>query len=110
MARQRLPALRPPGPQDLTPERQPGPTDPGAVAGGIVIKGAASLTDVIQVRTPAFSERTVHTVRRWMPRPAEPNVCDGSGHPEWIVPQKDDECVVVFTEQAEPWVPAWWPN
>lgn len=63
---------------------------------GIVVDPPAALGDPFTVRVPDFDDLHVFQIRRWEYR--------GS-----TLPAADDECLVIVDDEAEPWVPVWWP-
>lgn len=71
------------------------PSDPVAHH-GVVVDPPAKLGDPFTVRVPDFDDLHVFQIRRWEYRGA-------------TLPATDDECLVVIDDEAEPWVPAWWP-
>lgn len=73
----------------------PAPSDPVAHH-GTVVDPPAALGDPFTVRVPDFDELHVFQIRRWEARGL-------------TLPAVDDECLVIVDDEAEPWVPVWWP-
>ena len=63
---------------------------------GVVVEPPAKLGDPFTVLVPDFDDLHVFQIRRWEYRGA-------------TLPAKDDKCLVVVDDEAEPWVAAWWP-
>lgn len=72
------------------------PADPVAHH-GFVVDPPAKLGDPFTVRVPDFDELYVFEIRRWEARGA-------------TIPMAGDEVLVVVDDEAEPWVPMWWPG
>lgn len=62
----------------------------------LVIEAPASTAAAFEVEIPGFAERHVYQIRRWQSRGT-------------TLPAVGDECLVVFDDLGEPWVPGWWP-
>lgn len=78
--------------QDL-PERNP----MRSAWAGIVATDAASLSDMIWVILPDLDENIRIGPCRWQARD------------QVNLPQRDDDCLVIFDNDHQPWVVAWWP-
>lgn len=63
---------------------------------GLFAQDASSLTDEVEVVIPAFSRRFRHGPCRF------PNCNNGA------LPVREDECLVVFDEEGDPWVVVWY--
>lgn len=63
---------------------------------GIVVTVPATAADPFTVRLPNFDADFVFEIVYWMPRGV-------------ALPAVGDRVLVVFDEEGEPWVPAWWP-
>jgi hypothetical protein len=73
----------------------PAPIDPLAHH-GVVVEPPVALGAPFTVRVPDFDDLHVFEIRRWEYR--------GS-----TLPAVNDECLVIVDNEAEPWVPVWWP-
>lgn len=77
--------------ESKTPNGSPGPWY------GLVAKGATDLFTTIEVIIPGFSDDYRFTHVRWQSRD------------DTSLPQRDDECLVMFDDKGHAWVTAWWP-
>ena len=64
---------------------------------GVVSKDAVDFTDMLMVTIPAFDENLEWGPMRWQSRDAT------------SLPSVGDHCLVVFDDERNGWVVAWWP-
>lgn len=64
---------------------------------GVITAGAQSLSDLVDVRIPAFSTRQNFAGCRWQSRD------------DHSTPDRGDVCLGGFDDRGELWVIAWWP-
>ena len=70
----------------------------GAVAHfGTIAQSAADLTDLVPVILPDFDPNQQWGPCRWQSRDAV------------SLPARGDACLVIFDNQRNPWIVAWWP-
>lgn len=79
---------------DLT-RQQPEAAPPGQL--GYVTKAPAAPGEPFTVTVPGFSEQHFYEITRWMPR--------GD-----LLPEVDDEVLVVKDDNEQPWAIAWFPK
>lgn len=64
---------------------------------GFVVTVPATVADPFTVRLPSFGADFVFEIVYWVPRGA-------------ALPGVGDRVLVVFDDEGEPWVTAWWPS
>lgn len=64
---------------------------------GTIATDAVDFTTLIQFILPDFDDEQRWGPCRWMPRDSV------------SLPQRGDKCLVVFDNQMNPWILAWWP-
>lgn len=65
---------------------------------GVISSEPTALSDTVYVVLPSFDTNLKWGPCKWMPRG---NTID--------LPNRGDECLVVFDETQTPWIVAWWP-
>lgn len=78
---------------DDLPDRQP----PQRTWSGIVAATVTDFATLLSVKIPTLDPNVVWKGCRWQAR----NNID--------FPQKDDPCLVIFDDEMQLWVVAWWP-
>lgn len=69
----------------------------GKIWKGIIATNAATLSDKVSVTIPDLDPSLRIEGARWQSRDAV------------SLPTRGDECLVIFDNDYEPWIPVWWP-
>lgn len=73
------------------------PPESSRIYSGLILDTAFDLDEEVRVTIQDIDNRFVtHGPCKWQPR--------GD-----LMPTEDDECVVIFDENGEPWIAVWWP-
>jgi hypothetical protein len=75
----------------------PAPPALGDIWRGLVNRAPVDFADRLDIRIPEMNDLLVFPDLRWMPRG------------NTTLPSVGDHCLVVFDNDYEPWVIAWWP-
>jgi hypothetical protein len=64
---------------------------------GVISSPPVDFADRVSIRIPEMNDNLVFDDIRWMSRDST------------MLPQAGDTCLVIFDNDREPWVVAWWP-
>lgn len=69
----------------------------GKIWRGKITSNPSSITERVEVSIPDLDPRLAIGLARWQSRDAV------------SLPARGDDCLIVFDNNREPWVVAWWP-